>query len=428
MKLRIGPWSGLVLSLVIALGVWHWARAILAPAYTARILAEKRPVGNNSDLYPRWLGAREMLLHGRDPYGADLTREIQTGFYGRPLDPRNPGDPVARESFVYPVYVAFLLAPTVTFPFHTVSEIFRWLLLAAIAFSLPLWMYALRFRSRWPLIIAGAVLAVSSYPAVEEYFQQNLTALVVFFLAAAAAAAVRNWMTLSGFLVALATVKPDTSGLVVLWFLLWSVSGWKQRQRLFWSFVVTMAAFLVASEVMLPGWISQFLKAVREYPTYGTDPSILRVLLPQWLAVLCEAMLIILLAVLCWRWRKALPGSQHFALALACVSSVTLVVLPKLAAYNQLLLVPALLVLIQRYGKLGQVRFLVRAMIKGAFACQIWQWLAATVISILAIVLPADGLRSFAEVPLYALLALSPLTLIAVMLYTFSLRARSAQQ
>ena len=187
-------------------------------------------------------------------------------------------------------------------------------------------------------------------------------------------------MTLSGFLLALATVKPDTSGLAVLWFLLWAVSGWKQRQRLFWSFVVTMAAFLIASEVMVPGWISQFVAAVRDYPTYGTDPSILRVLLPQWLAVLCEATLIILLAVLCWRWRKAPSGSQHFALALAWVSSVTLVVLPKLAAYNQLLLVPALLVLVQRYGKLGQVSLLVRAMIKGAFACQIWQWLAATVL------------------------------------------------
>ncbi|MGD1006096.1 MAG: hypothetical protein ABR980_02565, partial [Ignavibacteriaceae bacterium] len=34
----------------------------------------------NSDLYPRWLGSREALLHHRDPYGADVTREIQTGF------------------------------------------------------------------------------------------------------------------------------------------------------------------------------------------------------------------------------------------------------------------------------------------------------------------------------------------------------------
>src|SRR5678816_4711785 len=28
--------------------------------------------GNGSDLYPRWLGARELFLHGKDPYSCLL--------------------------------------------------------------------------------------------------------------------------------------------------------------------------------------------------------------------------------------------------------------------------------------------------------------------------------------------------------------------
>ena len=422
MKLRTGPWLVLSLSLIVSFGVWHWVKVILAPAYTARILAEKRPIGNNSDLYPRWLGAREMLLHRRNPYGADLTREIQTGFYGRPLDAQNPRDPTARESFVYPLYVAFLLAPTVNLPFSTAAEIFRWLLLASIAFSVPLWMYALRLRFRWPLILAGTLLAVSSYPAAEEYFQQNLAALVIFFLAAAAAAAANNRLTLSGFLLALATVKPDTSSLVVLWFLLWATGRWKERKRLFWSFTVTMVSLLIASEAMLPGWFFQFVAAVREYPTYGTDPSILRVLLPAWLAGWFGVALIVLLAIFCWRWRKAAPASDYFGWALALVVSVTLVVLPKLAAYNQLLLIPALLMLAGQYGNRGKASLLARAMTKGAFACQIWQWLAATALSICSILLPLTEFRAIAEAPLYTLLALPPLTLAAAMLCALSLR------
>ncbi|MFZ0948169.1 MAG: glycosyltransferase family 87 protein [Candidatus Sulfotelmatobacter sp.] len=422
MKLLTRPWFLLAVSTIVTLGVWHWAKTILVPAYTAKVLAEKRPVGNNSDLYPRWLGAREMLLHGRDPYGAGVTREIQTGFYGRPLDPQNPSDPTARESFVYPLYVVFLLAPTVTWSFHTVAEVVRWLLLASIACSVPLWMVALKIRPRWPLMIAATLLALGSYPAVEEYFQQNLTALVIFFLAAAAAAASRNWLTLSGFLLALATVKPDTTGLVILWFLLWVTGNWKQRNRLFWSFTVTMAALLISTEAMSPGWISRFAAAIREYPAYGTDPNILQVLLRTQLAEFLGPVLIILLIGICWRWRKAAPDSKQFGRALAWVAAVTLVVLPKLAAYNQLLLIPALLVLARGYSRFPSTGFLRRTMTKGAFACQIWQWLAATALSVCSLLFSAARLRAVAEAPMYTLLALPPLTLLAVFSCTLPLR------
>ena len=422
MKLLTRPWFLLAVSTIVTLGVWHWAKTILVPAYTAKVLAEKRPVGNNSDLYPRWLGAREMLLHGRDPYGADVTREIQTGFYGRPLDPQNPSDPTARESFVYPLYVVFLLAPTVTWSFHTVAEVVRWLLLASIACSVPLWMVALKIRPRWPLMIAATLLALGSYPAVEEYFQQNLTALVIFFLAAAAAAASRNWLTLSGFLLALATVKPDTTGLVILWFLLWVTGNWKQRNRLFWSFTVTMAALLISTEAMSPGWISRFAAAIREYPAYGTDPNILQVLLRTQVAEFLGPVLIVLLIGICWRWRKAAPDSKQFGWALAWVAAVTLVVLPKLAAYNQLLLIPALLVLARGYSRFPSTGFLRRTMTKGAFACQIWQWLAATALSVCSLLFSAARLRAVAEAPMYTLLALPPLTLLAVFSCTLPLR------
>ncbi len=414
MHLRTRPWLLLAASSLIAVSFWHWARTILVPTYTARVLAEKRPIGNNSDLYPRWLGARELLLHGRNPYGADVTREIQTGFYGRPLDPQNPVDPTAREAFVYPLYVVFLLAPTVTWSFHTVAQVFRWLLLGSIACSVPVWMWALKIRLTRPLMISAVLLTLASYPAVEEYFQQNLTALVIFFLAGAAAAASRNWLLLSGFLLALPTMKPDTTGLVILWFLLWVTGDWKRRSRLFWSFTVTMAALLLSGEAISPGWISRFAAAVREYSTYGTDPTILQALLPRWLAEFLAVVLIVSLASLCWRWRKAPADSEKFGWALASVTAVTLVILPKLAAYNQLLLIPTLLVLARGYSRHPGAGFLPRAMTKGAFACQIWQWFAATVLSFCSLFFSAAHLRGPAEIPLYTLLALPLLTLLAV--------------
>ena len=32
-----------------------------------------------------------MLLHDRNPYSAEVTRDIQIGYYGRPLDSRRAG-------------------------------------------------------------------------------------------------------------------------------------------------------------------------------------------------------------------------------------------------------------------------------------------------------------------------------------------------
>src|SRR5271169_2556230 len=100
-------------SLLVCWGIWRWAETILVPANTLAAQSKGVPIGNNSDLYPRWLGARELLLHRRDPYSAAVTRDIQKGFYGQPLDPSNPAHAVAPEAFYYPLYVVFLLAPSV---------------------------------------------------------------------------------------------------------------------------------------------------------------------------------------------------------------------------------------------------------------------------------------------------------------------------
>ncbi|MFZ0285432.1 MAG: glycosyltransferase 87 family protein [Terriglobales bacterium] len=405
-------WLPLAVSLLICVGVWHWADAILIPSNTAKVLAAHRPVGNNSDLYPRWLGARELLLHGRDPYSQAVTREIQTGFYGRPLDPANPSDPNAQESFVYPLYVVFLLAPTVTMPFPAVAAAFRWILLFSIALSVPVWMYAVGPRARWPAVVCGVLLALGSYPAIEEYSQQNLTALVALFLAAAVAAIVSNKLILSGALLAMSTVKPDITLPVVLWLLVWAAVR-EERRRMIWGFVGCMAILLGGAQAISPGWMGQFFTAVREYPRYGTDPSVLQALFPRLVADLLSAALMVFLFVMCWRSRKAAADSDPFGWTLALVSAVTLVVIPKLAAYNQLLLIPALLVLLRHRGR--ATSFLSRAFPKGAFACQIWQWSAAVVLSILSLLLTPRRLLGAAQLPLYTLLALPPLTLLAVM-------------
>jgi len=309
-------WYLLAASLVLCFGVWRWADRVLIPGGTKAALARGVPIGNNSDLYARWLGARELLLRHRNPYSAEVTRDIQIGFYGRPLDPAKPADPTDQQAFAYPVYVVFLMAPSVLLPFSTVMRIFGWLLLACTAASVLLWIDALGLRLNGPLRAATVFLVLGTYPVLEGFHKQQLTMLVGFLLAAAAAAIARDWLVLSGFLLALSTIKPQLSVLLLCWFLVWVVGDWKNRKRLLWSFAATMAALLIGAEALLPGWMRDFIAAIPAYERYTAEQPILQTLLTPLGGEFAAILLLVVFAVVCWRWKKERAGSVRFRWAM----------------------------------------------------------------------------------------------------------------
>lgn len=425
MPRRLNPnatsWMTLALACLICFCFWNWTERILAPAKTLEVLASGKPLGNHSDLYPRWLGTRELFLRGRNPYSIDVTREIQSGFYGVPLSKVDSYEPSQKEAFLYPLYVSFFLSPTIRLSFTTVQQISRWLLLLAIPASVPLWMCAIAFRPRVAYVLAWMVLAASSSPAIVEFHQQNLAALAVFFLAAASALVARNCLVFGGILLALATIKPDTAGPVVLWFLFWAASGWKQRKRLIGSFAAALSVLSLAALAFCPLWIADFLSAVSAYPSYGSDPTILQLILPLVAAKVISGLLVLALALLCWRWRDAPAGSKNFNWTLISVATMTVVLLPRLAPYNQSLLVPAWLMLMERSQRIWNSGMLARAAMGSAFACQAWQWTAAAFLTVSGFLQSTATLRPFAGIPNYAALSLPLLTLLAVVLGTSSL-------
>jgi hypothetical protein len=409
----------LAVSLLVCFGIWHWAEIILVPANTHAAQAKGVPIGNNSDLYPRWLGARELLLHRRDPYSADVTRDIQRGFYGQPLNPANPSHPIDQAAFAYPLYVVFLLAPTVTLPFAMVAEVARWFLLLGVAASVPFWMSAVGLRLKPLQLVAAMVLAASSYPAVLEFHMQNLAALVALLLALAAASLMRGWLTLSGFLLALATIKPQLSGLFVVWFLIWAAGRLPERKRMIWSFAATMLALVLGAGALSQHWLQEFAAAVYAYGKYATDPSILYIFFPWALPWVVAAGLVITLLGLSWRWRRCAPGSREFGWGLAWAATVTLSLIP-VSAYNQVLLIPPLLVLFAQRETIGSMGLIPRAMAKAAFASQAWQWATAVIISLVSLFISGERMRAAAQAPVYTLLAVPPLTLLAIIFATFS--------
>ena len=163
---KIGQF-GWLLAALLAASLWFYVQRVLVPFQQADAATHGRPRGMLSDLYPRWLGSRELLLHHRDPYADDVTREIQAGYYGRPLDVARAGDPRDEERFAYPVYVAFLLAPTVSLPFPAVRDAFRWLLGMVTVASILLWLRVLRWRPSPNGFAILLLLTLGSYCTVQ---------------------------------------------------------------------------------------------------------------------------------------------------------------------------------------------------------------------------------------------------------------------
>ena len=115
---------------------------------------------------------------------ATRSREkFRSGTHGRPLDPSRPNDPKDQQAFVYPLYVVFLLAPTVGLPFAIVHAIFFWLLLLITAASVLLWLEAIGWRIHSVAKFVWMLLTLSCFPSVQGLKLQQLSLLVAALLA-----------------------------------------------------------------------------------------------------------------------------------------------------------------------------------------------------------------------------------------------------
>jgi hypothetical protein len=410
----------LAIAVFLAGGMWFYVQRVLIPRQQAEAALHGTPRGNLSDLYPRWLGARELLLHHRDPYSPELTREIQIGYYGRALDPARPQDPMDQQSFAYPVYVVFLFAPTITFPFAVVQFGFRWLLIFLTVATVLLWLRILRWRPSVATTAALVVLTLGSFPVVQGIKLQQLSLLVAGLIAGCAALLAGGSFLLAGILLAFATIKPQLVLLLAAWLLLWAISDWSRRKNFVWGFVATLTILCGAAEYVLPGWLARFREAIAAYRRYtGGAESVLEVIVtPAWGRVLAVLALLALL-VAGWRHRRVPVDSTVFRWMLALTLAVTAMVVPKSAPYNQVLSLLGILLLGMNWEFLWANNRLLRltALIAGFLI--LWPWLAAVSLTAASLFLPKQSLQTAWAVPLYTSLAI-PIAVVVLLSLGFS--------
>ena len=425
-KNRLSQTVPLLLAVLVAGSMWFYVERIMVPVQASDAAAHSRPRGNLSDLYPRWLGTRELLLRHRNPYGHEITVEVQRGYYGRELDASRPNDPKDQQAFAYPVYVVFLLAPLISFPFHSVQLVFYWALIALTILTVLLWMAAVGYAIKPLSVVIAALLCLGSFPVVQGLKLQQLTLLVAGFLALSLFFLIRRRFLAAGILLALTTIKPQLAWPIVAWILLWAFSDWKARRNVIFGFGSLMAALLIGSEIVLPGWLHLFLTALQEYREYTHNVSVFAMLV-NWATgsfggyALPAASVAVTFYCL-WRFRTLAADTPEFRQSLALILSLTVLIVPMFAPYNQILLLAPILWLWQQRNSLKSDSGVTRALYPATLVAIIWPWIASMALTILCFVSRDLALQLW-QVPLYSSLAL-PILVFALTLLS-SLHQRS---
>jgi hypothetical protein len=368
-----------------------------------------------TDLYPRWYGTREVLLHHRDPYSAEVTQEIQSAYNGR------------EQRFGYPLYVIFFLAPTVGMQFHSAYIVFWWLLAAVTILTMALWLSVIPLQLSVLARVTLFAVVLSSVPVLQGLSLVQFGLLVAGLLTGAVAAIVAGHLFLAGMLLALATIKPWMSLFAISWFAAWVSGDWQARRRLLWGFAAALAVLVLASEYLVPGWLLRYPGVLSAYAKHAESTPLISVFLPlalHWPVALGG---ILATGLFCWSVRRQPASSTHFILAFAFVSTLTVLIMPTaLSPYNHLSLLPAVLLILRHWTQLWSRSFRSRVVISLLAGMGILPWLLAPVVTVGSLITARAWLGNFRLAPLYASLLLPFAVLGLLLLVAKSLRPFAA--
>jgi hypothetical protein len=397
-------------------------------AQAAKHLAGEYSFGN--DFYPIWLTSRRWI-HGRqDPYSSALTREIQIGLLGRPLDSRLPTDPPGDyRAFAYPAFTDLLLWPVSEIPFRTLRILWCVLLTTLLAAAVVFWVRALSWYVSGVTLAIMILLALCSYQELEGLYAGQLGLLVGFLLAASLLALLRNRPLLAGTLLALAMIKPQMVLLAVLYLFLWSAHDWRRRRRFVVAFLATMFLLIAASLAVWPGWIQSWVNVIAGYPRYSTPPLAKEVLgssLGSHVGTPLIALLLLTALVLAWRGRAAAAGSYEFWLTLSTLLALTTITLvPGQSVCDHVVLLPGIFLLACRNYSHSSTRIF-RALFAMGAALLLWPWLAAVGLVVLRPFLRPELFYSKALFAL-PLRTAAPFPFVVLGLLVLAMRAKAHQ-
>lgn len=322
---------------------------------------------NNDFVQNVWLPSR-LVLDGANPYHP-ARRQVDSalGMYSPSFATFNSGKP--NYFFIYPMWVALMLAPFGVMPLVTATAVWR-------AASLLLFVWGVgavlrapnpMFRLKEPAVSAAIGITVLLALLFRESF-------VTFFLGQFSIiefgllAAIWGWLAssgrlggrrqvwgdaLAGLALAVLVTKPQATGLAVLLLVLWAISH--RRWAVPFGAVASSLLLLVVPMLLYPSsvgdWFSVVLRG--QATSQATVSASVWGLSYQWLgasspwAVVAAILSLLGVAFLmpAW-WRDLRDKTSPVPVSLPLTLCMTSVISPYLLGYEQvLLLIPALVIL-----------------------------------------------------------------------------------
>lgn len=330
-----------------------YTRHILVPWANAKDLQKDGLKAQMGDLYPRWVGARDLFLQGKNPYSEQVSHEIQMAYYGHIVTPEESRSRIVDEQrFAYPLYVVFLMQPLIHQDFATVHLWAPWVLGTFAAVSVLFCLGMLDWDLRWSEAAALVLLVLSSPQVVQGIRHQQLALVVGCLVAAAGWSLHKGWPSAAGVLLAFSTIKPQMTLLLLAWFLLWVLGNWRARWRLVAGFGFTMILLVGGGSFFVRGWLLDFVVGVAAYRKYFPTTSVLRLLMGDVLGTIVCALIILWTLYYGWKNRAAESAAEPFVRVFATVLAVTVITFPLFTPFNQVLLILPALLLVHEWRSL----------------------------------------------------------------------------
>lgn len=288
-----------ILALILIFALFAGAVVVIHNTLTA-------PYPGHNDFMSRWEGARSFWIDGLNPYGEQASLNIQQRIYGRPaLANEDPG------YFAYPFYTAFLVWPLVYMNYAWASAIWMVVLASALIASIFLLFDLFRWKPK-PLLLGFLMLWMLVFYFSWRGLILGQPAIVVYFLEVLAIwALVKKRDRMAGVALALSTIKPQMGFLIVPFLVLWGLHN--RRWQFLLPFGVTLGVLLLASFILLPSWLSDWLTQLGLYTSYTAIGSPVWVITSYYLKLGDWAELLVglvLVAGLLVAWYKLLWGNR----------------------------------------------------------------------------------------------------------------------
>jgi hypothetical protein len=253
---------------------------------------------------------------------------------------------------------------------------------------------------------------------------QQLSLLTGGLIAISAALLAVGQLIFAGVLLAVASIKPQLVTLPAAWLCLWAISRWRERGKFLIAFVVTGILLVVGGEVLLPGWVAKFLEGLRAYARYTGAVSLLDLLATRTGGTFLNGLIILGTIAVCWRARNHAASSEVFIRVSALVLVVTVLVVPMIAPYNQVLLLPAMFLILRSWREFLQNRGIGRLVFFMSCIVVLWQWGASMALMLLSTVFPPATVQRAWALPLWTSIAIPLVVLpLLVVLLRQSMRA-----